>query len=54
MRFLPRSSAALIARTGVLGLARKNFDRGTDWPASVPPAHEGPEELVWTPGTNTW
>ena len=45
--------AAEMARTGVDGLATKNFDSGRDVPASWPPDQDGPDEPCWTAGTKT-
>ena len=42
-----------IAATDVPGFATKNDDSDSDLPASVPLAHEVPDELVCTAGTNT-
>jgi hypothetical protein len=42
-----------IAATDVAGLATKNDESDLAAPASVPPAHEGPDELVRTAGTST-
>ena len=54
MRSAPRASAALMAAVDVPGLATKKSDRGSEVPASLPPAQEGPDESCWTAGTNTW
>ena len=53
MRSLPWASAAVMAAPDMPGLATKNFDSGTDVPAAVPLAHDGPEEFCRTAGTNT-
>jgi hypothetical protein len=31
----------------------KNVESETAWPASVPLAQDGPDELCWTAGTKT-
>src|SRR5487761_1122320 len=54
MRFRRWASAVLMAATGVPGLATKNAASGTDVPASLPLAQDGPDEPCWTAGTNTW
>ena len=42
-----------MSAVGVPGLATKNFDRGTEVPASEPPAHDDPDESRLTAGTKT-
>jgi len=44
----------LIALTGVLALAMKNWRTGTDVPASVPLVQAGPVESRRSAGTKTW
>ena len=42
-----------MASTGVPGVAMKNLLIGTDVPAAVPLAQDGPEELCCSAGTKT-
>src|SRR5215472_15931742 len=53
MRFEPEASAALMAPTGVLGLAMKNWPIGIDVPGVGPLVQVGPVESCCTAGTNT-
>jgi hypothetical protein len=48
----PTAAARLMSAAGVDGEAMKNLPMGIEVPASVPPDHDGPEELLWTAGTN--
>ena len=52
-RSCPLFRAAWTWGSGVLGLAIKKSERGTEVPASVPLMKFGPTELCWTAGTKT-
>src|SRR5215469_1344675 len=53
MRFWPRASSELISWAESLGCAMKKWSIGIESPGVAPFVHVGPEELVWSAGTNT-
>src|SRR5262249_52434335 len=53
-RFLPAAKAAFMSAAVAPGLATKNWLNGIDVPGVPPLVQLAPDELVCTPGTNTW